>query len=207
MVHAKRRGYVDGTVHDHAQADIPPEIVAESPDSAASIPTMDRLGSVDLDADIGYELRWWRFEKAFWALAAFVLVLGLAGIFGRGPLSEASARGAGGRLTLHYERIARFSTPDTLEVRVRSASAGDRAVIVHLSGEQLVANRLEVVQPHPLLVRPDGARGAYFTFAIPSGERYADVSFTQQPATAGFIRSRVTIPGYPGIRLTQFVWP
>ena len=168
---------------------------------------MDRLGSVDLNFDDAFEKQWWRLEKLFWIFAAIILACGVAGLFGRGPLSEASVSDQSGDLSVHYERFARFSTPNTLAVRARKGKFATETVSVHLNGSQLVEDRLQVVQPHPLYVRPDGKNGAYFTFDLPKGVEYADVLFTQQPATVGFFRSEVAVAGHPAVSFSQFVWP
>ena len=49
----------------------------------------------------------------------FLLVLaGLCGVFGRGPLATATIRSADGAVTVTYDRFARFRTPSSIGKRV-----------------------------------------------------------------------------------------
>ena len=44
--------------------------------------------------DLGFQRRWWRFERGVWIFFVVVIILDVAGLFGRGPLAYASANSA-----------------------------------------------------------------------------------------------------------------
>ncbi len=42
--------------------------------------------------DLNFQRRWWRFENAAWMFFGLIILLDLAGLFGRGPLPRRSAK-------------------------------------------------------------------------------------------------------------------
>ena len=61
--------------------------------------------------DLDFQRKWWRFEKIVWVLFLIIVLLDIAGVFGRGPVAKAHARTSRGLMTIDYQRIERFSTP------------------------------------------------------------------------------------------------
>src|SRR5213595_1235399 len=63
--------------------------------------------------DEQFEDRWWHVEFVGWIVMLALVVAGLAGVVGRGPIASARAAGA---TTVEYERIARYQTPTRIVV-------------------------------------------------------------------------------------------
>ncbi|HEY0778088.1 MAG TPA: hypothetical protein VGD56_08990, partial [Gemmatirosa sp.] len=81
-----------------------------------------RADGIDTGSDLHFEERWWRMEQVVWGAMTLVLIGALAGAFGRGWLSEATAGQRGGALSVDYERFARFRTPTVLDVHLGPAA-------------------------------------------------------------------------------------
>ncbi len=68
--------------------------------------------------DMTMQQRVWRFERVGWYLLVVIVLLGLAGVFGNGPLSNAQVTSADGRLHVEYQRLSRSGTTDSLRITV-----------------------------------------------------------------------------------------
>jgi hypothetical protein len=98
--------------------------------------------------DMPLQLRAWRVERVGWCCLLAVVLLALAGIFGKGPLSSAKASSADGRLQVEYQRVARNGAHSELLIEVQGA--GERQVEIDLSGELFDGVSIETIEPQPL---------------------------------------------------------
>jgi hypothetical protein len=177
-------------------------------DDVAPAPSPPAVGRLQVGMDLPFEQRWWRFERIVWTALWIFLLLGVLGIFGRGPLSRHSVHGAGGALVVTYDRFARFGTPTMMMLTIsRRAAAPNGSVTVHISGTQMRMFPVQSIVPLPALERPDGAGGAYLTWFVPRGAGTATVYVAQMPVSAGAFESRVGLPGSVGVRFRQIVYP
>jgi hypothetical protein len=76
-----------------------------------------------IEDDLTYHRRWWRMERVVLVGMLFLLAAGLAGMFGRGPLSRATASN-GGTLSCEYERFARQFAPTELRCDILDSQMG-----------------------------------------------------------------------------------
>ena len=68
----------------------------------------------------------WALQRIGWAVMALVVLVGLVGLFGTGPLSRATAGEEEAPLFVEeYERFARFMLPTTLRVRLDPMGQGE----------------------------------------------------------------------------------
>ena len=95
-----------------------------------STPVKDSVAKVNDEIEVGenldFQRKWWRFENVVWVLFTLIIVLDLAGLFGRGPIAKAERRSADGTIDVKYERIERTDSPSILtisSVRRRSKTA------------------------------------------------------------------------------------
>ncbi|MDG9925668.1 MULTISPECIES: hypothetical protein [unclassified Pseudomonas] len=94
------------------------------------------------------QLRVWRLERLGWCCLLAVVLLALAGVFGKGPLSTAKASSADGRLQVEYQRIARNGAHSELLIHVQKA--GERQLEIDLSGDLFDGVSIEAIEPQPL---------------------------------------------------------
>src|ERR1700683_711381 len=73
---------------------------------------------VAVGEDLDFQRKWWRFENAAWVVFTLIIVLDLAGLFGRGPIAKAERRSADGTIDVQYERIERSYLPSMLDSHV-----------------------------------------------------------------------------------------
>lgn len=102
--------------------------------------------TLDLDADRGFQERWWRVERVAWALMGMLILAALAGLTGAGgPLSRGHVQV--GETTIDYPRIARWQSADEATIRFAADMTG--SVDVLLSTSFAEAFDVETMMPRP----------------------------------------------------------
>ena len=157
-----------------------------------------------LGYDPQIENGWVRIQRVAWGVMAVLVLGGIAGIFGRGPLSTAQASTADGAVTVRYERFARFRTPSQSVITVTQPQTA--ALRVHVAGAWLAALPAQSLDPRPAEEIPV-AGGTDFVFAAEAGSGPVRITLTQQAAKAGLVRGEITVQGERPVAVTQFVWP
>ena len=85
-----------------------------------SKPVKDSVAKVNNEIEVGenldFQRKWWRFENVVWVFFTLIILLDLAGLFGRGPIAKAERRSADGTIDVKYERIERTDSPSILTI-------------------------------------------------------------------------------------------
>ena len=82
----------------------------------------DRLG---IDQDVPFQQRAWRYQRLAWGVFGLTLIGALLGLFGQGPLADASIVDATGTVRLDYERLTRFDRLMHLTVSLSADHTSD----------------------------------------------------------------------------------
>jgi hypothetical protein len=136
---------------------------------------------------------------------ALVVLAGLLGLFGAGPLSGATAGEEEAPLFVEeYERFARFMLPTTL--RVRLDPRGQEEARLWLDRGYLESVRPQTVTPEPDSVEA-GPDGLIYVFKVNDPSRPTVVTFDLQPETIGRLEGRVGLEGGERVGFEQFVYP
>ena len=165
-----------------------PEI--ERPPVSDSVAQVDR--EVAVGEDLDFQRRWWRFERAIWVLFVVILLLDLAGAFGRGPLAHAELHTPDGELRVNYERIERNGTPSMLTITLGPRSTAHGTATISLSDSVVSGLGTQRVIPQPATTVV-GRDGLTYTFPVAGGP--AVVRLQLQPSAAGIYAFTVAVPG------------
>lgn len=65
-----------------------------------SVPKVD--DEIAVGEDLDFQRKWWRFERRVWIAFTALIILALAGVFGRGPFAKASIHSGDGSMSLSY---------------------------------------------------------------------------------------------------------
>jgi hypothetical protein len=170
------------------------------------VETVSRTDDIEAGCNLSFERRWWRIQRICWLVMSVLLVGAVAGVFGNGPLSRATAHPAGGRVEVHYARLARRETPALLELRLDKQAIASGQVRIRLNRELVHRLRIKDIIPAPVSTEPlaDGAR---FTFPTDPTSDPAVVVFVQDTSTPGIVEGEVTVEGADPVRFRQFVYP
>lgn len=160
-------------------------------------PVEDSVAKVGNELAVGenlqFQRKWWRFEKIVWVIFVVIVLLDLAGVFGRGPAANAHARTKGGMMIVDYERIERFSTPSILTIHFGPSAVKDGKMIQLWVSDTVVnelGNQRIVPQPVSSVI---GNGGILYTFASTPLPDLID--FALQPANPGIYHLKMRIPG------------
>ena len=108
-----------------------------------SEPVEDSVAKVNDEVAVGEDLdfqrKWWRFENAAWVIFTLIIVLDLAGLFGRGPIAKAERRSADGTIDVKYERIERTDSPSILTVQFAQSAIQNGKIHLYVSNSLVKA--------------------------------------------------------------------
>jgi hypothetical protein len=170
--------------------------------------TDDEKGDAIVEAALAvpFEWRWARFARVIYLLETLVLLAGLAGLLGRGPLSGATAGSRGGPLWVEYEQRARLRTPTKLTIHLGGAVLQGPDAIVLLTDP--VRGRVPVSRIMP---QPSGealvSGGRLYAFRVAAPGDSASIDVVLEPENIGRNRIVIQVDGAPRLSLSQFVYP
>lgn len=137
--------------------------------------------------------------------ALFLLVLaGLCGVFGRGPLATGTVRSADGAVIVTYDRFARFRTPSSMQIGYAGAVPGGRLHVV-VSNGLLAAFSIVSTTPRALAERAIAA-GTEYTFATSAAPSDRAIVFALQPSRSWYVSADVIVEDRL-MRLPVMVYP
>lgn len=145
---------------------------------------------VAVGEDLEFQRKWWKFEKAIWTFFGLLVLLDLAGLFGRGPLANAHKQTADGALNMKYEWVERFSTPSILTLHFGPSAVQDGQIRLWVSDPVVKALGNQRIIPQPAS-STTGDGGVLYTF--PSSDKPNSVEFALQPSEIGWTRFEVRL--------------
>ena len=166
--------------------------------------SVSKSGEVAVGEDLGFQRKWWVFERVIWSFFVLVIICDLLGLFGRGWLAQAQRATPDGALTLHYERIERTSTPSIMTLRFSPAAIHDGRIQVYISDSLVKPLGAQRISPQPA-ISAIGNGGITYSFA--ATQTPADAEISLEPGTPGPHRFRVQLAGDAPIDASIFVVP
>jgi hypothetical protein len=161
---------------------------------------------LQIDEDLSFQRKAWRFERAGWAaLAVFLLAAGL-GLFGSGPLATRRARSDDGLLEVTYPRFARRMSPGQIEACVSQAAISDGLLRLDVGSDYLAGLDLAGVLPTPESVEARPER-VVFTFRASGGRYPVTIRFKFEARSVFRLRGRIAVDGGAPVEIATFVYP
>ena len=160
--------------------------------------------SLEVREDVAFERRLWRVQRVGWVVITLVLVAALAGLFGNGPLSHASA--SAGNLQVRYDRFVHADAPATLNIDVTNLASN----VARLTIDRSLLEPMDVqrMQPRPSRTRAAG-NAVVFEFDV-SDARTLHVlidASPQSPALASGSISVLESGAASTVRIQQLIYP
>jgi hypothetical protein len=100
-------------------------IVREPFSAPVKDPVLKVNDEIEVGEDLDFQRKWWRFEKVVWVVFAVIIVLDLAGLFGRGRIAKAERRSVDGIIDVNYECIERTDSPSMLSIAFGKSAIQD----------------------------------------------------------------------------------
>jgi hypothetical protein len=162
--------------------------------------------TLQIEEDRAYQRREWRIERIGWALMALMLLAGLLGLLGYGPLSRTQV-GTPGTLAVAYDRLQRSSAPSNYRFEVAPALARNGQLRLRFDNVLLEEVEMNSILPEPSEVR-SGAGYTEFVFAMDAAAGPpARIQFQFHPATFGHVRGRISTDGAAPLLIDQIILP
>jgi hypothetical protein len=147
-----------------------------------------------------FQRREWIFQRLGWALLALITLAALAGLFGDGPLANASA--GNDRLALEYERFTRSKAETEWRITLKGGEPGRVAVAI----DGALASEFKILAIHPEPVQTKVA-GRTHVYLFDVADRDSIVEFVVEPQRMGSHESSIRMNGSPPLRIRQFAYP
>jgi hypothetical protein len=148
--------------------------------------TVAKVGNeLAVGEDLEFQRKWWRFEKFVWVFFALIVLLDVAGVFGRGPVAKTRAVTKGGTMIIDYERIERFSTPSIMTIHFGPSAQHDGKIQLWVSDSVVkqLGNQRIVPQPVSSVIGNGGILYTFDSTPLPDS-----IAFALQPANPGISR-------------------
>ncbi|MDZ5436152.1 hypothetical protein T3H00_26240 [Pseudomonas fluorescens] len=98
--------------------------------------------------DMVYQVKVWRFERWGWYGLILVMLLALAGLFSRGPLSVREVHGNDAKISVEYERFNRNGSSNAMKISV--VGFPDSTAELELFGDLMDGFSIETMLPEPV---------------------------------------------------------
>ncbi len=167
---------------------------------------MSASRQLDLEEDEAFEKAEWRVQRIGWFFWALLLIAGLIGLLGPGPLSNAEATTPAGDLTVAYDRFLHYHHPAILEVELHNNESDSETT--ELTVSQTLLDRIEIhrIEPEPER-RELAADGITYSFRRANDVEHAKILFHVEYERPGKSIGRIGLAGSEPVFFNQFVYP
>lgn len=168
--------------------------------------TIDHVAGMDVEQDMTFQRRQLTAQRVGWALGCLVLLAALAGVFGEGPLSSATASDQSMPFSVQYRRFARHGAPAALQVHLQAGAIQKDSVRIWLNSDYLAGINIETIFPEPASVEAGPDRMTY-VFELEEPGQSATFTFNIMQEATGMLPVRVGLEDGEPLRFRQFVYP
>ena len=171
------------------------------------MPSMSGLhdvGDIQVNEDLSFLRKEWRFQRIGWIAMLLFVILGLAGALGRGPLANVTD-GDTATLAVSYERIIRHAADTQLEI-VAGRALREDTLRIYITSGFLKAFEVRNIIPEPV---SSGVRGpyVYYDFLRDPRARFSEITFHLIAEGYSRRRARVFTSGAAPLHVHQFILP
>lgn len=161
---------------------------------------------LDLDQDLKFQRREWLFQRVGWLLWVALIVAGLAGLVGPGPLSSNTAATPDGRLVVNYNRYVHRHHPTQFKLTIQPESEQDESVRLHVSQPLLERIQISRIEPEPASSQLT-ADGVWYEFNCEPGTKTLQAVFHLEHGEIGRGTGQLQLTGDQPLNASFFVYP
>jgi hypothetical protein len=162
--------------------------------------------SLELEDDLAFERREWRIQRVAWALLGLVVLAGLLGFLGPGPLTRSVISPQDRAISLEYYRFERSHRMSELRISVAASAGESDRIRLWIRRAYADEMRVQAVLPPADRVDVDADR-VLFSFARASPTREARILLKIEPQSTGPEQGEIGLDGGSALAFTQFVYP
>lgn len=179
---------------------------------ANRVKTALERSSLQLVRDPKFQRVEWLLQRVGWGLLSAVVLMGLAGLLGKGPLSDATAASPDRGVRVEYSRFLRWGDRTEVTLFVQpSVAVGSGSLELSLPAEYVDRMQVETIYPQPNETRITSHRRHYL-FATGSDRRDQSkgplqITLQLDPGRVGSHKADLRINDQPAVWISQFVYP
>jgi len=163
----------------------------------------DRDARLELSDEEPFHQRMWRVRHVGRIVMGLLVIAGLGGLLGVGPLSRVEVRGPDG-LRIEHARFARAEAAQTLEVHMPTPTPGGH----HLAVSRTFLDRVRIESVVPAPLRTEAlADGVAYVFAAGPSAASAVATFHFTPRSMGVVQGGIGVPGLAPLTIRMLVYP
>ncbi len=143
----------------------------------------------------------WRIQQVSPYVLVGIVVLGLAGLFGNGPLAWAHAER--GTVAVAYDRLLLMQTPHEIEITIGQI-AGD-SVTFWIDSAYLRQVQIDRISPEPTAM-VQGPDRTFYTVRVAPDANVAQITMQMRFASPGLFEASIGRGGEEPVTFGQFVY-
>lgn len=153
-------------------------------------------------AEERFHRREWLVQRIAWGLLLLIIVAGLAGLFGSGPLSKQAKATASG--TIEIDRFARRRASEEWRIRPIQAAEEDSQLALRISSSFLERYEIAAIVPEPASTTIDGSD---VVFVFDAAAARGTVALHVEPEHIGLSEGSFALNDSEPLLIRQFVYP
>ena len=159
---------------------------------------------LELETDESFQRNEWRIQRAGWIVWSLVIIAGLIGLLGSGPMSHKETTAADHSLKINYDRYLHYHHPTQLTLSVGEIADDELQIKI----DRALLDRLQVerIEPEPLQAEITDD-GVIYTFMQKASSQNVKVIFHVDYERFGDSQGTVEVVGHEPVTLKQFVYP
>jgi len=167
---------------------------------------MKQIGDLEIDQDLDFQKREWIVERVSWFVGLAIIILGLLGLFGTGPISSTTAGDANGPISVDYQRFVRHNGEMSLTMTVAPDQVQDGQVELWISATILDKVDLQQFSHEPDEVRNEGDR-TVFVFLTGDTPGQLTITVNMRSHVFGRIAGDIGIVDGSQVSISQLSYP
>lgn len=159
---------------------------------------------LEIDDDINFHRKESTVERVGWTAMALLVLLGLVGLFGDGPLAR--TRVSSGPVEVRYDRFERLLSPAQMVIHVAPEAAQNDEIRLQVDRNLLDGLEVRDISPQPdsIELAPDRL---IYVFKVTGPSRPMQIIFDMETVKAGSHSGQVGVDNGALVRVNQFIYP
>jgi hypothetical protein len=162
------------------------------------------VGDLEINQDLRFQKKEWAFERWGWIIMVILVIAGLLGLFGQGPLSTTTAKN--GTLQVEYERFGRELAPAQFQVQVDPQQANSGEVKLQVERDLLSFYTVDKIIPEPDSTELSPEQVTYIFKTAPR-QGPLEVTFDFQGDQTGIAQGKIGVEDGPAVDISQVIYP